>query len=100
MPASSALRRLPIVLGVVLALLVVPACSEGVEGTYRDATGMMVLEFRSGGEVRQQVMGMTTAGTYEVEGDEVIVDIGGRRMVLQHTDGRLENGPVSLTRQE
>jgi len=97
---SSVLRRLTVVLGAVLVLVVLPACSEGVEGTYRDATGMMVLEFRSGGEVRQQVMGMTVAGTYEVEGDEVIVEISGRRMVLQHTDGRLENGPVTLTKQE
>lgn len=100
MSIARAVRRLFLVVGTALCLLLLPACSEGVEGTYRDVTGMMVLEFRSGGEVRQQVMGMTTAGTYEVEGDEVIVEIGGRRMVLQHTDGRLENGPVSLTRQE
>lgn len=100
MSAFLDIRRLVFAAVAPFFLVVAFGCSGDVVGTYRDASGAMVLELRPGGEARQQVMGMTLAGTYEVDGDEVIVDIGGRQMVLQHTNGRLENGPLSLTKQE
>jgi len=75
------------------------ACSGEIDGTYADRTGAMKLEFRSGGEVRQQVMGMTLVGTYETEDDEVIVDFNGQRMVFQRKGDRLTNGMIALTKQ-
>jgi hypothetical protein len=81
-------------------LVIATACGGGIDGTYADPTGMMKLEFRSGGEVRQSMMGTTVAGTYETDGEEVIVDVSGQRMVFRREDDRLINGGVVLTRRD
>ena len=82
------------------ALLFLAACGGGLDGTYADPSGAMTLEFRSGGDVRQSAMGMTMAGTYEVEGNEVIVEINNRRLVFQREGNRLTNGMIALTKQD
>ena len=84
----------------VLIVLLLVACGSGMDGTYADPTGAMTLEFRSGGEVRQSTLGMTMAGTYEVSGDEVIVEFNNRRMVFERDGDRLTNGMIALTKQD
>ena len=58
------------------------------------------MEFRSGGEVRQQVMGLTMMGTYEMGDGEVIVTVDDRQIVFRQEDDRLTNGPIVLTRRD
>lgn len=85
---------------VAFLLLSLVGCGSDFEGTYTDRSGALQLEFRSGGEVRQQVMGLTMMGTY-VRGDgEVIVTVDDRRIVFRQEDDRLTNGPIVLTRRD
>lgn len=95
--AARILRLVPIVL---LVTALATACGGEIDGTYADPTGAMTLEFRSGGEVRASTMGMTTAGTYELGDDEVVVEFNNRRMVFQREEDRLTSGPLVLTRRD
>ena len=81
-------------------LLFLIACGSDLEGTYSDRSGALQFEFRSGGEVRQQVMGMTITGTYEMGDDEVTVNINDRRIVFQQEADRLTSGPLVLMRRD
>lgn len=85
---------------IAIFLLSLVACGSELEGTYSDRSGALQLEFRSGGEVRQQVMGMTMMGTYEMGDDEVIVNVNDRRIVFRQEDDRLTSGPLVLTRRD
>lgn len=93
-------RRLLIVVGTALLLIIASACSNGVEGTYQDVSGRTVLELRSGGEARLQMMGTTVAGTYEVGESEVVLTFDERRLVLHREENRLTNGLLVLNRQD
>jgi len=97
---APAARILRLVLLVLLVTALATACGGGIDGTYADPTGAMTLEFRSGGEVRASTMGMTTAGTYELGDDEVVVEFNNRRMVFQREEDRLTSGPLVLTRRD
>jgi hypothetical protein len=93
-------RRLLVVVGTALLLIIASACSNGVEGTYQDVSGRTVLDLRSGGEARLQMMETTIAGTYEVGEGEVVLTFDERRIVLRHEDNRLTNGLLVLIRQD
>ena len=100
MPSVSCLVSCARTVLAALALLFLAACGGDLDGTYADPSGAMALEFRSGGEVRQSTMGMTMAGTYAVDGDEVVVEFNNRRMVFQREGNRLTNGMIALTKQD
>lgn len=93
-------KRVLALFGVAFLLIVATGCSNGVEGTYRNMSGMTVLELRSGGEARLQMMGTTVAGTYEVGEGEVVLTFDERRLVLLREENRLTNGLLVLNRQD
>jgi hypothetical protein len=73
--ASISIPPVLLVLAVALASAVWAA---KLEGEYL-ATGNSFFEkiaFKSGGKVRVTFMGMTKVGTYEIEGDEVLITVG------------------------
>jgi len=93
-------KRLLALFSVIFLLIVATGCSDGVEGTYQNMSGITVLELRSGGEARLQMMGTTIAGTYEAEDGEVVLTFDERRIVLRREENRLTNGLLVLNRQD
>jgi hypothetical protein len=70
--------------------LAAAGCSSPVEGKY--SNGVMAVEFKSG--KAYVTMGfLTTEGTYQVEGDKIIIDAEGEKLILtRNPDGSL-SGP-------
>ena len=68
------------------------ACSRSLEGKYANGTGMVVIEFSS--DRAFLTMGALTAeGSYKIDGDKVIIDAEGDKIVLtRNSDGSL-SGP-------
>jgi hypothetical protein len=64
-----------------------------VRGTYSNASGMVTLDLRSGGEASFTMMGETEACTYKVEGQTVHLTCGQNKVDFAiHDDGSL-TGP-------
>lgn len=78
-----------------LALLA-SACGGGLTGRYANAGGVGSLDFRSNGTVYVTLYGGTFAGTYEVEGERVIVRGPGGAQVFVKTGDRLD-GDYGMT---
>ncbi|MFB3922164.1 MAG: hypothetical protein ACE145_10610 [Terriglobia bacterium] len=82
-------------LGIVLLLsLAAIACGGSkMEGTYSNASGMVTLDLRSGGEASFTMMGETEACTYKVEGKKLHLKCKENEADFEiHNDGSL-SGP-------
>jgi hypothetical protein len=78
---------------VLLALLALPGCGSGLSGTYADAgSPTSSLEFKSGGRVYVTTFGGTFVGSYEVDGDHVIVKGPHGSQVFQRSGAELSDG--------
>jgi hypothetical protein len=81
---------------VVLALLLLAGCSDGVTGTYADKVGFMSFRFDGHGGVVQNTLGLEIEMTYRVADDEITVVGPHAEMVLRRLpDGALE-GPDGM----
>lgn len=81
---------------VVAAGFAVAACDDGVSGTYagKEDSFLEKLEFKSD-KVDVTGFGETKQGTYEVDGEKVIVTISGEAQVFTRDDeGCLDGGMV------
>ena len=66
----------------------------GVEGTYKDETGAVTLELKSGGKAVYSGMGQSAECTYKVDGDRVPVTCMGFTVdFTKQKDGSLTPGP-------
>jgi hypothetical protein len=78
----------------------VGGCGKSVEGTYTDSSGMMTVEFDSGGKSKFTAAGMEVDGTYTVSGNTVTVTTtaGGNatRTLTINDDGSLTGDGVTL----
>ena len=79
-------------------LLVMPAmgnCGAKMEGTYTNTGGMVTLDLKSGGKENFTMMGETTACSYKVSRDKIMLDCtptGEKIDFMIHDDGSL-TGP-------
>jgi hypothetical protein len=78
-----------------IALLHVGCSGGGLAGEYRDQRGVTGYEFKPNGRVFISVMGTTTAATYELEGDRVLIN-GTDGIVALHRSGEELHGPLGL----
>jgi hypothetical protein len=79
-----------ITLGLTLA-----GCGKSVSGVYKDSTGMVSVEFKSGGvaTVSGQLIG-SQDGTYTINGNKISVTAGGQNIQMtMNDDGTLDSGP-------
>ena len=74
---------------VALATVMVAGCGAAIDGTYKggDDSFLQSITFKSGGRVHITFMGMTSEGTYKVEGDDVTISVNGDTQVLRN-DGQ------------
>jgi len=59
--------------GVLLVVLLLASCGDGVAGTYAAPDGNGSLELRDNGKAYLTLFGNTVASEYEVDGDKVIL---------------------------
>jgi hypothetical protein len=82
--------RASIIGGPVLMLV---ACGASVSGTYKNASGMITLDLRSGGKAALTVMGENEPCTYEVDGKNMNLTCKGNKTTWDiHDDGSI-SGP-------
>lgn len=76
-----------------LWLLALAGCGNGLDGTYR-GEGEDKIEFKDGGKVYVTMWpAPTLAGTYDVDGDKVIVTVNDQSIVFTLSGQTLEGGP-------
>jgi hypothetical protein len=78
---------------VCVGLLTLSGCDD-FEGTYTDSENIVKVEFKDGEKVYVSLGDLgTKAGTYEIDGDRVVVKIDGDTTVLtRKDDGSLDGG--------
>jgi len=81
--------------GLLLAWIAVGCTAEGLSGEYRDARGVTGYAFEPDGRVFISVMGTTTAATYQLEADRVLID-GPEGIVVLYRNGEELEGPLGL----
>jgi hypothetical protein len=88
-------RSMSVVMTTVLAGYVFVGCGGGgVEGTYTDPGGSMMLELKSGGKASMTFMGDTKQCTYTVSDKKIPVTCAGDTMEFTlHDDGSLTGPP-------
>jgi hypothetical protein len=85
---SSNLRTVLFASAVTFAGLALTAC--GVQGTYTDPTGGVVIELKSDDKASFAMMGQTAACTYKVDGDKIPITCEGQTLVFtKQGDGSL-----------
>lgn len=75
--------------------LLLGACGDGFSGTYTDELGMTQYEFDGDGRVYMTVMGMESAGDYQIDGERIVMEGPNGSMVLRR-DGDNLMGPMGL----
>jgi len=83
------------VLALMLAGAMLAACGNGFSGVYRDEMGVSQYEFTGDGRVYMSVMGIESAGEYEVDGERIVLRGPNGTMVLSR-DGEELVGPMGL----
>jgi hypothetical protein len=93
------LRKLTGLIALVVTVALIPGCSPGIDGDYKDTSGTVSIELHGGKSVTK-MMGMTANGEYKVDGDTITVTPQGEQpIVLTHkSDGSLEVNNLKLTR--
>lgn len=81
---------------VLAALAALTACGSGLEGTYRDETGMMTYTFKSDGTMYQTVMGTEMEVPYEMDGEKILIGGPEGRMVMTLLDDGSIQGPMGM----
>jgi hypothetical protein len=79
-------------LGPLLAVLALAACSGGMSGTYAENDSALKVKFESSGKAYVTGLGSmeTKEATYKVDGDKIIVDgPGGHLQLTRNKDGTL-----------
>jgi hypothetical protein len=92
------LRTLPIV----ALVLLLAACTRGLEGTYADEVGFMSFAFRDDGSVVQSTLGVAVEMRYTQDGDRILIEAPGATLELVRVDERTLEGTdgLRLTRQD
>jgi hypothetical protein len=68
-------------------------CESGIAGTYRNSSGMVTLDLRSGGKAALTVLGENEPCTYEVDGKNMSLTCKGNKTTWDiHDDGSI-SGP-------
>jgi hypothetical protein len=75
----------------IAALLLLPACSGGLDGEYTDDAGIVTYAFKSGGKVEMNSMGITQEMDYKLEDGKVKLGTpgGGTQVASIDKDGCL-----------
>lgn len=87
-------RRTAIAPALVLGSLLA-ACGGGLSGKYEDALGTTRYEFTGDGRVYMSVLGIESAGQYEVDGERILLSGPNGSLVLSR-DGDELIGPMGL----
>lgn len=71
------------------------ACGNGLSGKYVDEMGVSQYEFTRNGRVYMSVMGIESAGDYEIDGERIVLEGPNGTMVFNR-DGEDLIGPMGL----
>ncbi len=97
---NSNLSRNAVVLAALISLsCALAACGSGVQGTYSDGAGSLLLELRSGGQASFTFMGDVASCTYTVDGKKLTLNCkgeAGKTVFTIHDDGSLTGPPGSF----
>jgi hypothetical protein len=75
------------------SIFAIAGCESGIAGTYRNSSGMVTLDLRSGGKAALTVMGENEPCTYEVDGKNMNLICKGTKTTWDiHDDGSI-SGP-------
>ncbi len=93
------IRRLIGLTMMVLVIAVIPGCTPGVDGDYKDANGLATVGLH-GGKATVKMIGMTLDGEYKVDGDKVTITRQGEQPIVftRASDGSLESNNQELSR--
>jgi hypothetical protein len=90
-------RRAMMVLILGCSMLYVAGCGDAVSGKYADDTGVMSVEFKSGGKATVSIGGTPIETTYTVSGKTVTFTVNGDSKSLTiNDDGSLSGGGMTL----
>jgi len=92
---ASSVHRLLGVLAATISLSLV-GCKDGVSGTYQGQGGDTI-EFDGSKVYVTMSPAPTLAGEYEIDGNKVILKVGGQSLVLTRNGDTLEGGPFGET---
>lgn len=96
----SPLRDAAIVLAILAVLsCALAACGSGVQGTYSDNSGSLMLELHTGGQATFTFMGEAAQCTYAVDGKKLTLTCkgeAGKTVFTIHDDGSLTGPPGSF----
>lgn len=98
------MNRSPLRVAILLAILAglsctLAACGSGVQGTYSDGSGSLLLELRSSGQANFTFMGDVASCTYTVDGKRLTLTCkgeAGKTVFTIHGDGSLTGPPGSF----
>jgi len=79
-----------------IAVLLLSACSRGLDGTYADEVGFMSFTFTRDGTVVQSTLGLEVKMTYEVIDERVVVTTGVGELELTRVDDQTLEGPFGM----
>jgi hypothetical protein len=81
----------PLLIGA--SIVAIAGCASGIAGTYRNSSGMVTLDLRSGGKAALTVMGEAEPCTYDVDGKNMNLTCKGNKTTWDiHDDGSI-SGP-------
>ena len=78
------------------AVLLLSACSSGLNGIYTDEQEVVEMKFESGGKVYMSTIGMETELEYKIDGDKVKIIMPQGNWILRMQDDGTLNGPMGV----
>jgi len=78
-------------------VMLISACSSGLDGTYTDGSGMVEYQFNTDGKVAMTTLGIETVLDYEIDGDKLKIHSSGNTNLVFtiNEDGTLA-GPMGM----
>lgn len=84
--------------GIMCAVLL-SACGSGLDGTFKDASGMASYKFEKGGKLTTEAMGVQMETKYELDGENIKIDVpngGNAKMIMKLVDKNTIQGPMGI----
>lgn len=90
--------KAPVLSLIALVVLFTAGCSSGIDGEYKDSTGLSTVELKSG-KATVKMGAMAFDADYKVDGDKVTITHQGENIVLtRKSDGSLVSDNVTFTK--
>ena len=84
-------------LAAIFLVLLLSACSSGLDGTYSDKMGMVSYTFEPKGKVVIEIFGIATEVAYELDGEKLKISTPQGNQIMTVKDKKTIIGPMGMT---